>query len=548
MDLLKKIIFTLLLLFTPFAFAAAEPWAFSVVQIVLTTVWVGIFATNRPLLLTPPLKWILCGGLFLGVFACLQLIFPSATLADGPQYRPLTLMPLYTWHHLSLLVFWGAVLFGVGQLYPSFDNSRRLVLTVSMIGGLVALCAFSMPNGEYIFKLTGIRGGIGPFMNRNHAGIFFAMISIGLLGLFCAGQVEYAKMIAHRQKQFFYTRQGMILSLFILLSSAVFYTRSRGAMLAWLCGIFGYCFLCFWVVPPVLKKRLRGLFFTLLALLLSAGWITTHTPQINAYAQRATGASEQTRKMLYRAAWQGVKDYPLFGVGVGAMPVMIPLYMEWPLKAYVSHLHCDWLELLLSVGVIGGGILLIFLLGLILTVLLRLKRLDTKKQLFYAGLLNALLVMCAGSVVDYHFFIPADLLVFCVFAGLVCAPTFYHARTRRYHLPAAARVFVGGCLLAALYIPTQYTVAWRDFLFGSGLKTAHKLEMYERGLSHYKSPVFAARTAAAYYNALPFTSSPLRQAYRMRANELADTYLQRYPYDSKLSTIYINTYSFPVEK
>ena len=289
-------------------------------------------------------------------------------------------------------------------------------------------------------------------------------------------------------------------------------------------------------------KKLKGLFFTLIALLLTAGWITTHTEDINAYAQRATGVSTQTRKMLYRAAWNGVKDYPLFGVGMGSMPVMITSYMEYPLKSYVSHLHCDWLELLLSigfVGVLGYGILLI---GFLFTCLKRFKRLDTKKQFFYASLLSALGVMCVGSVVDYHFFIPANLLAFCVCLALVCAPTFdTHTCQKRVPLWLKALGCVG--LLASLYVPIQYTMAWRLSLFGSGLKIEAKLNAYEEALNHYPSPIFAEKLASSYYNASLHTRDREQSSfYRNQAHQVAKTYLERYPKNRKLSRIYLKTH------
>ena len=541
MDLVARILFTLLLFLLPFSFAGAEPWAFCALQGVGVLLMGGILFSRKRFLRTGGLCALLTvGGVLLGL-GLIQLCF-SATLLDGPQWRPVTLSRLFTVHHLSFLLTWLSYAWLVCQLYPSFDDSRRLVGFIGVAAGLVALCAFCMPNGEYLLRVAGVQGGIGPFMNRNHAGIFFAMSSLATLGLFWAGQMTRKTLLSHRQKQLFLVRQLGLFGLFVLLAAAVFYTRSRGAMLSWLGGIFLYCFLCFWAIPPQLKKKLKGVFFTLVALLLTAGWISTHTLQINAYAQRATGASEQTRKMLYRAAFDALKDYPLFGVGIGAPAVMITSYMEWQLPSYVSHLHSDWVECLLSVGYGGGALVLASLLWLLWVFFRRLKKLSTQKQFFFAGILSALGVMCAGSCVDFHFFIPANTLVFCAFAGVLCSPTFYHHHTHQDFLPLWGKILTMVVLLGAMIVPFEYTTAWRLFLFGKGYKTQAKLAAYEEGLSHYPSPYFALRTARAYENAARRTKdADAAQQLRREAHRVAEMYLKKYPKDKKLSRVYVRT-------
>ena len=541
MNLLIKIIVGGLLFFVPFSFAGTEPWAFSVLQYGVLGAFLAVLLKNRHLYVTAGLKWITCVLGFLIICAMVQSCFPRTLLEPAVNY-PFTFMPLFTLEHASLFFTYLVVVWLVVQVYPSYDENIKLALLLAGAGCMVALCAVCLSNGEYIYKLTGIRGGIGPFLNRNHAGVFFALAAMCSLGIFWARQVRYSKMIARNQRQTFYIQQIVLGVVFISLSASVFFTRSRGGMLSWLVGIFAYAFLCFWAVPPKLKKRLKGLFVTLVMLGIVGWFISTHIPEINEFAHRSTGASGEIRKMLYQAAFDLLKEHPFFGIGIGAMPVVITSYTAHPLHEYIERLHCDFLEILLGVGWVGGAIIVIFLGLFAWTVLRRLKRLDTQKQLFYAGLLSALLAMCVGSMVDFHFFIPGVAFSFFILLAMTACPTFYKHHTHVYASGWLGKIIGIVLIGAALYIPTQHTVAWRLFLFGRGLKDEPKIEVFSQGLSHYPSPRYALRLGNAYFNAGVRSKDPAQKAaYRQQAHKIAETYLRKYPREKELSFLYMRS-------
>lgn len=541
MNLFIKILVGGLLFFAPFSFAGTEPWAFSVLQGGIVLSFLAVIVTNRHLYATPALKMVTWVLGFLIVCALVQSVFPR-TILEGPALHPFTFMPLFTWEHASLFATYLALVWLVVQVYPSYEESSHLLFVLMLAGVAVALCAVGFSRGEYIYKLTGIRGGVGPFLNRNHAGVFFALAAVSSLGFLCARQLRYAKMMARNERHAFYIQQLLLGLVFAGLSASVFATRSRGGMLAWLVGVFSYSFLCFWAVPPKLKKRLKGLFITLFVLGLVGWFISTHIEAINEFAHRTGGTSEGIRKMLYQAAWQLLKEYPLFGIGIGAMPVVITSYTAFPLHEYIERLHCDWLEILLGVGWIGGAILAFFISGFVWIVLRRLKRLDTRKQLFFAGLLSALLVMCVGSTVDFHFFIPGVAFEFFIILGLVCSPTFYKHYTHIKHIYRWQKGILVLVCAAVLYVPTQHTLAWRLFLFGRGLKEEAKIQVFQQGLAHYPSPRYALRLANAYFNAGVYAKDPAQKAaYYGQAHSLATQYLQKYPREKELSILYMRS-------
>lgn len=541
MDVFVKIIVGFLLFFTPFAFAGAEPWGFSVMQGAVVISWLCVLCSHRRLVFSSVIKPILFILGFLTALTLLQSCF-AKTLLDQAAVYPVTLMPLYSWEHISLFVTYAAVAALVPQLYVSQEDIKRLSILVVLSALAVALCAASFPKGDYIFYLTGVRGGIGPFLNRNHAALFLVMGALVALGLFFTAQLRYSRLFSARQKRYFYIRQLCLFAVFAGLCTAVVMTRSRGGMLSLLIGFFVYSFLCVWAVPKQLKKRLKGIFITLLVSVLAAGWIYTHTQDINAFALRATGASSQTRKMLYHAATDILAEYPIWGIGVGAMPVVITSYTEKPINYYIERLHNDWLEMLLGIGYAGALFVLLGLLWFIYLALKRLKQLEIRKQFLFASLLSALAAMCVGSTVDFHFFIPANALLFFILAGSVCALSYakHHVHTVRLHM--YNRLLIGLILCAVVYIPTQKTLAWRSAVFGQGLKTPAKLAQYRQALRYYPSPRYAVRLGNAYLNASRRAATEQEQTkLRQQAREVALTYLRLYPREKELSVLYQRT-------
>ncbi|MBO4675622.1 MAG: O-antigen ligase family protein [Elusimicrobiaceae bacterium] len=543
MNLLLKSGVVFSLFFAPFAFASTPAWAFSILQCGVIGLCVLAICTSRYCYVTPPLKWITTLMLFLLGFALLQSFFPS-TLLEPASWHPVTMVRLYTLRTASLFMTYLALVWLTVQVFPSFSDAKRILLLVALCGSAVALCAASLPKGAYLFHLAGVRGGFGPFMNRNHASIFLAMCAIGMLAYFFTSHIQYAKKVMTNQLPSFYLRQFCLAVIFLCLCAGVIFTRSRGGMLALTVGIFTYALLCCWAIPPQLKKKLKGVFLTLVALGIVSGWVATHIPQINAFAHRTSGTSEITRKMFYRSTVRVLKEYPYFGVGISTTPLVIPNYFEWSIKKYVNYLHCDWLELLLGMGYLGVIPVFLLLIGLGIVFLKRLKKLETKKQMLYSGLLSILVVMCIGSAVDFDFFIPADAFLFFLIAGLASSPSFSKGHTHLMPIEWKKKsVLITFCTLS-IWIPLRETLAWRMAHFGKGLKSEAKIAAYEKAAAYYPDPRYGLRLAAAYYNAAVHSKQPQeRLAFLQQANRVAAIYLQKYPKEKELSRIYMLTRS-----
>jgi len=541
MDLFLKMLLGALLFFAPFSFAAAEPWAFSVLQGGVFLSLLLLVFSRRRVYLTPLLKPVFFTLGFLALYALVQCVAPQ-TLLDAPAPYPSTLMRLYTLEHASLFVTYLGLAFLVSQLADCSETVGKFILAAGVCGVLVALCATCLPPGEYIYALTGVRGGFGPFLNRNHGGIFLASCAVLCLGWWCAAFKNPAARCGAGGKNVFYFRQILGGLAVAGMGTAAVFSRSRGGMLSLACGVFCFAFLCAGLVPEDWKKRVKFSVLAGAALAVCACWAWTHVDEINAFAHRTTGASVQTRRVLYRAAGKMLQDYPLWGIGVGALPVAVTSYMDTTVNEYVERLHGDWLEILTGVGYVGGVFILFGLGWFAYAALKRTRRLETLKKIRFAALLSALVVTAAGAGADFPFFIPGDAFIFFVVLGLACSPVFWKRRTEEIPVSAAVRAAAAAVCLAAFIIPLGKTAAWRMFVFGRNLKPETRLRYYEKGLSYYPGPHFAVRLGNSYYNASLGADTP-EEAARLRAlaNQTAVEYLQKYPKDKELSALYMRS-------
>ncbi|MBR2082562.1 MAG: O-antigen ligase family protein [Elusimicrobiaceae bacterium] len=543
MDLFLKLVLTLLIFFTPFSFAATEPWAFSVVQGLVLLGTTAVLFSRRTLLFPSLFKSVFGAFLIVIILGLVQSCFAQTLLTETIPAYPITLMRLYTLEHVSLFVTYAAVVLLTFQVYQSFDEVKQLVWTLVLAAACVELCKLLFPNGEYITFLTGLKAGsssVGPFLNRNHAGVFFVMSALLALGLFFTHQLHYKKLFTRAQKNAFVVQQVCLGLLSLGLMLAAVYTRSRGAMLSLFVGLFGYAFLCIWCVPSQIRRRLKRIFYTLLLLVVSSAWVYTHVEDINEFAQRQNGASAEIRAMMYRSAVRILDQYPVWGIGIGAMPVVINQYTEFDVHQYIERLHNDWLEITLEIGYAGAAMLLIALGWFIAGALRRLKQLDIRKQFLFAALLSALLALCTGSTVDFHFFIPGCALMFFIILGLVQAPTFHHGHIHSWHCGWLGALLLVCLLGAACYVPLQKTRCWRAYVFGHGLKMQAKLASYEQGLSYYPSPRYAVRLGNSYYNMARRSTDPVVQLFYLeQAQDIAKEYLEHYPKDKELSRLYM---------
>ncbi|MFO0795095.1 MAG: O-antigen ligase family protein [Candidatus Brocadiaceae bacterium] len=233
-------------------------------------------------------------------------------------------------------------------------------LTISFLGILQYVS-----KTEKVFWLLDIKrtNFFGTFSNRDHFACYMAMVIPLILGLLVIEFLHHTdkesssrhrlSSITSGHKVLFY-----VFAIVIMLSS-LFLARSGGAaftiMISFLlfAGMMQY------------RKRLRKLswmfvplFIVVFGMLL---WIGIQ-PVVEKLSTTVDveNPSLTARLEFWKDTLTAIKDFPVFGAGIGVFPFIYPHYSTVPfeLSGFINHAHNEYFELMLETGIIGFTIIL----------------------------------------------------------------------------------------------------------------------------------------------------------------------------------------------
>ncbi|MEW6144392.1 MAG: O-antigen ligase family protein [Thermodesulfobacteriota bacterium] len=135
------------------------------------------------------------------------------------------------------------------------------------------------------------------------------------------------------------------------------------------------------------------------------------------------GENLPSRTELWKDAAAIVRDFPLFGSGLGTFGYAYPLYKLAVGKPIVYlHAHNDYLELLIETGVLGFASIMAALAVFLHSSLRALASLGRDEDYFrlfvLAGALTGIFSMLVHSLVDFGLQIPSNGLYFAFLVGL----------------------------------------------------------------------------------------------------------------------------------
>ena len=325
-----------------------------------------------------------------------QLLAPAAALVAFMFLQTVTLpwagdgaAPLNLWRSVSAdpfetrLVFLKLLAFAINALlllrYTS--NRRRIrtlihvVIGVGVASALFGIVRQTMQHNETGFILPYLRrnSGFGQFVNKNHFAFLMEM-AIGLATGFIAGGAVrrerlllYVSAVALMWTALVLTSsRGGIFSMFgqivFLIAMVVWLRRAKGAAghrnepqssRAWRAGSIlatlgvGACIVAVvavsavWVGGDLLVTRMESL-----------------PAEVESEAREPH--SGVRRREVWGATWNLIKAHPLIGSGFGAYDVAITKFHNASGKWAPEAAHNDYLELLASGGLVGGGLVVWF--------------------------------------------------------------------------------------------------------------------------------------------------------------------------------------------
>lgn len=308
-----------------------------------------------------------------GVWTALPHREPSAAAFElvGREipWMPISTSPHATWlGALSLLpplaVFLGTALLG-------YRDRRRLslvVLAVGMVSVFVGLIQVAQGPSSPLrfFEYTNLTEAVGFFANRNH----FAALLYSLILFAAAWAVNAAMNRATEADQNRFKTAAIVpllagFTVLVILVAAQAMARSRAGMGLTIVALAGAFALAFTSrrgssgVTPT--KLIMGA--TSLAVMFAVQFALYRIMERFTYEF----VGEDTRILFARTTIEAAKAYMPFGAGIGTF---VPVYgmFEKPqdvmINAYANHAHDDILEWWLEAGVVGIGLMGLFVIWL----------------------------------------------------------------------------------------------------------------------------------------------------------------------------------------
>lgn len=433
----KAIVIGLLLVIvlTALAHGAVEPWSVLLMELIisaLTLIWgVKIFVDGRFSLVIPPVIWPIAAFALLGLAQSIALTDSVGT------WRSFSFDVEATRGAVIVLVF--VIIFGL--LSASFLADRLLMLARFLaIYGLVIAFLAVLQHFTDVHTLmwwrTAEADPFGSFVNRNHfAGYMELLLPWSVVMI-------YARR-GNPGEQFFYgfaaawmgaaavlsLSRGGIISIFselmLLGILSRYLTRDAADRISWQPPNQ----VTQSVTRPVIGRLVRLGFVSAIVAAIIAGvfWLGAE-PIINRITTgNATGAVSLPssgpgtgRLDTWRDTWNIFRANPIIGVGLGAYETAYPIYAkDNGLAGIVAQSHNDYLQVLADSGIVGGLILLWFIVTICRSVIRGLKAPDPfLVKVTIAGGVGIFGIL-VHSLFDFNLQLPSHALLFCLFAVVV---------------------------------------------------------------------------------------------------------------------------------
>ncbi|MFC1761249.1 O-antigen ligase family protein [Planctomycetota bacterium] len=456
-DLLERIVEILVpvtLAFLPLAFGTVEAWS---EQVFLMLVAVLSTLALVRWIVVPQVQvvrsWIY---LFLGLVtavAALQLLsLPTGLLenisantvrikeqylSDVPNAgnllarMTLSFYPQATIHDLRLFLAVSAFLMVVLNIYQRPTQIKRLLTSIALIGGSIALVAIFqiVSQTDKIYWIVATGHGVadaGPFIHHNH---FAQFMNLSIGAAIARLLIELQEQLSSQRDlsvqdivEFLGSSHGalswMMAVVVVLGITSIFLSLSRGGMISLL--IAG----SFTTLMISLKQNVhqgRGKVIVLIALIalvciLYIGFDAVYERLETLHDFNEAGGER----------WQVIKDvvlawthFPLFGTGLGTHEVVYPMFDSLTISALSVHANNEYAQFLEETGIFGFTLLLGIVVLTCWSFVKTVRRMNVPIQMAAFGLGYGLLAITVHSLSDFGQRLPANAVLTATFVALL---------------------------------------------------------------------------------------------------------------------------------
>jgi O-antigen ligase len=335
------------------------------------------------------------------------LLFPLAA------WKPISVSPPDTLRGLAFLAGFSLLYASVFLEFRHGQWRRRLVRTVIGVGLVMTVVAFVQDASADPRRIWGVFhprfdwGVFGPYINASHFAGYVGMAA--LLGIGAAlenlDRLRHAWTTRRRGWLALGGREGnafvRAVALVMVLVAGLVASRSRGAASAFALTLL--------LLPLAARRRRRTALAVVLLAGLGVAWIGLGGI-VGAFEARGVRSS---RLDLWADMLPMVPRFPVFGLGLNAFASAYPWYQTyWP-GWWIGQAHNEYLQALLDGGIVGLGLLVLFL-ATVFRAALRGAALVGLE----IGLFGALLMLALHNLVDFNWQIPANAATWVALAAL----------------------------------------------------------------------------------------------------------------------------------
>jgi O-antigen ligase len=299
-------------------------------------------------------------------------------------------------------------------IFYEFDKSmtRRILYLVITLGSCLSLYGllqyFGILNHSWWFPRNFLSA---TYVNHNHfAGYLELVIPVGVAQLF-------NQFLRYREKAAGKNHMVLLTSGVIFMIAAFILSQSRGAWVS-------LCISLIVLASSFAKKEKIGINYWIalgLVLIIMFSFIylgrETIAYRFNPSDLKAAYGNDlfdRTRLMIWNGSIDMIIHNTLIGTGIGTFVWGFPRYRPEGLAAQANAAHNDYLQMAAEMGVLAP-ILMMWIFFIIV------KRGFTKNDPSFLsiGCATGVLSLAIHGLVDFNFHIPANMLLFTVYAGII---------------------------------------------------------------------------------------------------------------------------------
>ena len=305
---------------------------------------------------------------------------------------------------------------------PRARRGILFLLGLSLVQALYGLVEFFSGHGYVLWFPGKPSDASGTFINRNHFAAFLSLflpVSIGWFYYHAArtrSRYERTNRLPSTSWDALSAREGLWLLAPACLALAIVQSHSRGGFSSMLLGLA--LMFALGLRSPV--ARAFSALGAVVALTLFIYGLYSDYDIVFSRFLRLTGENELegSRLGLWRESWGMFRDYPWFGVGLGAYAMAYNQYAQTSADLHPYMAHNEWLEGLLTLGIAGMALIVPAVAGFFVKSFRRL-RYAGRDHPWLLGAWCGLVGLALHCVSEFNLHIPGIVAVAALLAGIL---------------------------------------------------------------------------------------------------------------------------------